>query len=191
MARRAFAAALELLREQLAQLTTFNTDLAIKIGENITQALEPVLTEITANNEKMTQEQVGAMERMGQQMTETISGSTQEAMQQVAQKLEAVSEKQPWRSTGKSLAGFDQELQRSMRGLSRISERLLDSVSKDLESTVAGLAPSLEAGASAVASVIDEMRASMGQQAERSADIFGNAVDAATKSASDVIGNAG
>ena len=183
----------ELLREQLAQLTTFNTDLAIKIGENITQALEPVLTEITANNEKMTQEQVGAMERMGQQMTETISGSTQEAMQQVAQKLEAVSEKLEslGEVLGKSLAGFDQELQRSMRGLSENIGNLLDSVSKDLESTVAGLAPSLEAGASAVASVIDEMRASMGQQAERSADIFGNAVDAATKSASDVIGNAG
>ena len=183
----------ELLSEQLAQLTTFNTDLAIKIGENITQALQPVLTEITANNEKMTQEQMGAMERMGQQMTETISGSTQEAMEQVAQKLESVSEKLEnlGNILGDSLSGFDEELQRSIRALSENMGNLLESVSKDLENTVAGIAPSLEAGATAVSTVIDEMRASMSQQAEIGAETFGTAVDAATQSASEVIGSAG
>ena len=48
------------MEEQLVQLKTFNTDLAM-VGENITEAIQPVLSEITMNNERITEQQVGAL----------------------------------------------------------------------------------------------------------------------------------
>ena len=81
------------MEEQLVQLKTFNTDLAIKIGENITEAIQPVLSEITTNNERITEQQVGALKTMGEEVSRSISGASQDAMERVAESLVDVSSK--------------------------------------------------------------------------------------------------
>ena len=97
-----------MIEEQLVQLKTFNTDLAIKIGENITQAIQPMLQEITQNNEWITDQQVGALRSIGEEVSNSISGASQDAMERVAVSLNEVSGK--LESLGdiltSSLAGF-------------------------------------------------------------------------------------
>lgn len=182
-----------ILKEQLVQLTTFNTDLAIKIGENITSALQPVLNQISSSNEKMTREQTEAMEKMGREVSDSISGSTQEAMEKVATKLEEVSEKLG--SLGdilaSSLSGFDEELKAAVSGLSLAVKDILGTVGTELEISLSKLGPQLEANLSGITKSLSGLQQEMNRQAEQGAEDIKAAVDEATKEAANAISSSG
>ena len=183
----------ELIEEQLVQLKTFNTDLAIKIGENITQAIQPVLKEISQNNERMTDQQVGALKSIGEEVSNSISGASQDAMERVASNLLEVSGK--LESLGdiltSSLAGFDAQLQQSMNALSDALKTTMDGVAKDLSDSVSNMAPQIQASLSSVTTTMDELQSKVADYANEGSAAVGAAISEATEAASSVISDSG
>ena len=183
----------ELIEEQLVQLKTFNTDLAIKIGENITQAIQPMLQEITQNNERITDQQVGALRSIGEEVSNSISGASQDAMERVAVSLNEVSGK--LESLGdiltSSLAGFDAQLQQSMNALSEALKTTMDGVANDLGESVSSMAPKIQESLSSVTNTMDELQGKIADYANEGSAAVGAAISEATGAASTLIAESG
>lgn len=179
----------DLMEEQLVQLKTFNTDLAIKIGENITEAIQPVLSEITTNNERITEQQVGALKTMGEEVSRSISGASQDAMERVAESLVDVSSKLDDLGTilANSLSGFDEQLKQSMEGLSKALESAVGDVSQNLTNSLSDMGPKIQESLSAVTETMAGLDSKVAQYAENGA----SAIEGATRAASQVMSAAG
>ena len=150
----------ELIEEQLEQLKTFNTDLAIKVGEKVTEAITPVLADIRESSEKSRQDLEQGFSGLGDRVSDAMSGATQDAMQRVAESLEAVSEKLD--SLGdvltNSLAGFDEQLKASLSSLSSALEQTMSGVSQNLNESLASIGPQINQSLSSITDIMDGLQ---------------------------------
>ena len=183
----------EIIEEQLNQLKTFNTDLAIQIGKNITEAIQPVLQEVKNSNKKMTEEQVGALQTMGKQVSQTISGTSQEAMERVAARLEEVSQglKQLGDILLNSLSGFDSQLKEAITQLSQSLLTVVSKVTADVENSMAQVGPQIQKSLSAITDTMDQLDEKARESATNGAVAIEKSVTDAAENASRSISSAG
>lgn len=183
----------ELIEEQLEQLKTFNTDLAIKVGEKVTEAITPVLADIRDSSEKSRQDLEQGFSGLGDRVSDAMSGATQDAMQKVAESLQAVSEKLD--SLGdvltNSLAGFDEQLKASLSSLSSALEQTMSGVSQNLNESLASIGPQINQSLSSITDIMDGLQQKIETYASDGANKVGESIQAATGAAGDVISQAG
>ena len=183
----------ELIEEQLEQLKTFNTDLAIKVGEKVTEAIIPVLSDIRETSERSRQDLEQGFSGLGDRVTDAMSGATQDAMQKVAESLQAVSEKLD--SLGdvltNSLAGFDEQLKASLSSLSSALEQTMSGVSQNLNESLASIGPQINQSLSSITHIMDGLQQKIESYASEGASKVGESIQVATGAAGDVISQAG
>lgn len=183
----------ELMEEQLQQLKTFNTDLAIKIGEQVSKAITPVLSDIQSSNEQTRVNLESGFTGLGDRVSDAMSGATQEAMQRVAESLEAVSKKLD--SLGdvlaNSLSGFDEQLKSSLSKLSEALEETMSGVSRELNENLASLGPQIGQSLSSITEIMDGLQDKIASYAAEGAENVGRSIGEATGAAGRVISDAG
>jgi DNA anti-recombination protein RmuC len=90
----------QLLENQLSQLKTFNTDLAMKIGEQVQSSLKeslaPVIQKLDDMGGDMTQQNIDAIKNITEEVTKGIQGATAGSMDRVAATLDSISDKLGW-----------------------------------------------------------------------------------------------
>ncbi|MDA8827245.1 hypothetical protein N9N82_07810 [Luminiphilus sp.] len=187
------ARANELIEEQLEQLKTFNTDLAIKVGEKVTEAIAPVLNDIREGNEASRKELADGFSGLGDRVSESMSAGTLDAMSRVAESLEAVSSKLD--SLGdvltNSLSGFDEQLKQSMSGLSEALKQTMSGVSQGLNEALGDMAPQIKDSMSSITEVMDGLQNKISDYAANGATQVGDSIKQATAEAGGVISQAG
>ena len=187
------ARANELMDQQLEQLKTFNTDLAIKIGEQVSKAITPVLSDIQASNEQARVNLESGFTGLGDRVSDAMSGATQEAMQRVADSLEEVSKKLD--SLGdilaNSLSGFDEQLKVSLGKLSVALEETMSGVSAELNENLANMGPQIGQSLSAITEIMEALQENIATYASDGAENMGQAIGEATGAAGKVISDAG
>lgn len=109
----------DLLRNQLAQLQTFNTDLAMKIGQEVQSSLQPVINKLDTISDGMADKNIDAIKEIAHEVTRGIQGAAGGAMDRVAQILDEVSTKlgKLSETLGGALSNFDADFKQMMEGL--------------------------------------------------------------------------
>ena len=137
----------ELLAEQLIQLQTFNTDLALKIGEQVqislSESLAPVVQKLDNMGGDMAQQNIDAIRDIAKEVTKGIQGAAGGSMDRVANILDEVSTK--------------------LGGLSEILEGALSNFDADFTQMLDGLKESLKESADGVSSRVNETMSKMSE----------------------------
>ena len=194
----------ELLLEQLNQLKTFNTDLALKIGEQVqvslSQSLAPVVEKLDNMGGNMAQQSIDAIKDIAQEVTRGIEGAAGGSMDRVAETLDEVSTKLGGLSEtlGGALSNFDADFKEMLNGLKESLKESADGMSAGISDSMEHMSEGIGKTAADVSQIIGELTATMQNIANTGAEIskqggeeLRQQVEAASKQASDQMSQAG
>jgi hypothetical protein len=139
-----------LLGEQLHQLKTFNTDLAMKIGKEVESSLNntlgPVLKKLETLGDDLTENNIENLKQITTAVTDSITGSTSGAMERVAEVLDQVSGKLGGLTEilSGALSNFDTEFKTVLSGLQASLKQSTDQVANDIEGSMIGMKDGIE-----------------------------------------------
>lgn len=133
------------LQEQTSQLKTFNTDLAIKIGDSVERAVGSAMHSVTEKLDRFAsnlgQDNVEAIRGIGESVTRSLHGAAGDALARLGERLESV---------GSALSSLVQTLERSGQ-----------SFQSDMATTMEGLKTEISSMASSLSGVSDGLRSSL------------------------------
>jgi len=142
-----------ILSNQLVQLQTFNTDLAMKVGEQVQQSLEktlsPWIAKMADREQNLTETTIGTLKDITKEVTKGIQGATGESMERVANTLDSVSEK---------LGGLTDILSGALSNFDTEFKNILGELKKSLEG-------STQVVAEGVGKTMGEMNKGIGESA--------------------------
>ena len=193
-----------ILREQLAQLQTFNTDLAMKIGEQVQSSLSaslaPVVEKLDNMSGDMAQQNINAIKDIAQEVTQGIQGATSGAMDRVADTLDSISEKLGGLSEnlGNALSNFDSDFTEMLNTLTQSLKASTEDISEGINKSMQNMNEGVSETATEVSAIFDGFKHSVQGLAEigseitsESADELRRQVEAASQQASENIAEAG
>ena len=193
-----------ILREQLAQLQTFNTDLAMKIGEQVQSSLSASLAPLVEKLDNMsgdiTQQNINAIKDIAQEVTRGIQGATSGAMDRVADTLDSISEKLGGLSEnlGNALSNFDSDFTEMLNTLTQSLKASTEDISEGINKSMQNMNEGVSETATEVSAIFDGFKHSVQGLAEigreitsESADELRRQVEAASQQASENIAEAG
>ena len=134
-----------ILRNQLSQLQTFNTDLAMKVGQEVQQSLDRTLSPLVERMADMgadiNESNIQNLTRITEEVTKGIQGAAGESMDRVASTLDAVSEKLGGLTDilSGALSSFDSDFKQMLDGLKSSLEDSTHSVAEGVGKTMAGM----------------------------------------------------
>ncbi|MDA9351106.1 hypothetical protein N9R29_01275 [Gammaproteobacteria bacterium] len=194
----------ELLLEQLNQLKTFNTDLALKIGEQVqvslSQSLAPVVEKLDNMGGNMAQQSIDAIKDIAEEVTRGIEGAAGGSMDRVAETLDEVSTKLGGLSEtlGGALSNFDADFKEMLNGLKESLKESADGVSAGISDSMEHMSEGIGKTAADVSQIIVGLTATMQNIANTGAEVskqggeeLRKQVEAASKQASDQMSRAG
>jgi phage-related protein len=192
------------LQEQTSQLKTFNTDLAIKIGDSVERAVGSAMHGVTEKLDRFAsnlgQDNVAAIKDIGESVSRSLHGAAGDALGRLSERLDSV---------GTALSGLVQALERSgqsfqsdmtatMEGLrSQLSAMassltgISDGLRSSLQEGAAGITASLEQAIRGLTAATERSAAHMEGAVQRLADGVRSAVDAAADGAATAVTDAG
>ena len=193
-----------ILREQLLQLQTFNTDLAMKIGEQVqsslTASLAPVVEKLDNLSGDMAQQNINAIADIAQEVTRGIQGATSGAMERVAETLDSISEKLGGLSEnlGSALSNFDSDFTEMLSTLAQSLRATTEDISEGINKSIQNMNEGVSETATEVSAIFDGFKHSVQGLAEigreitsESADELRRQVETASQQASQNIAEAG
>jgi len=194
----------KLLSEQLVQLQTFNTDLALKIGEQVqvslTESLAPVVQKLDNMGGDMAQQNIEAIKDIAEEVTKGIQGSASGAMDRVAETLDNISTKLGGLSEtlGSALSNFDADFTQMLDGLKHSLKESADGVSAGINESMGQMSQNIGQTAEDVSQIIGGLTTSVQSLASAGADIsreggeeLRRQVEAASRQASEQMAQAG
>ena len=193
-----------ILRNQLSQLQTFNTDLAMKVGQEVQQSLERTLSPLVERMADMgadiNDSNIQNLTRITEEVTKGIQGAAGESMDRVASTLDAVSEKLGGLTDilSGALSSFDSDFKQMLDGLKSSLEDSTNSVAEGVGKTMAGMNEGIQESASTVTGLVSELAATIetlsksGEEiAARGGEALSASVSAAAEAAGESITRAG
>ncbi len=194
----------ELLRAQLVQLQTFNTDLALKIGEQVqlslSVSLAPIVQKLEGMNSDMTRKNIEAIEEIANKVGKNIQGAAAGAMDHVADTLDSIAEKLERLSEtlGGALSNFDADFTKMLDGLKDSLKEGANGVSIGIGESMSVMSEGIAKTATEVSNIIGglvatiESFAAAGTEISRQGgDELRRRVEEASKHASDQMSQAG
>ena len=167
----------DLLGEQLVQLQTFNTDLAMKIGEQIEASLDetlrPVIARIDTMGGDITEQNIESMRKISDEVAKGIQGATGDSMDRVANKLDGISEKLGGLSEAltTALSGFDEEFSRMLADLKETLATSTKDVAEDVGKSMGAMSRDIDASVDAITGLIGQLSGSINSMANAGAEI--------------------
>lgn len=166
------------LQEQTSQLKTFNTDLAIKIGDSVERAVGSAMHGVTEKLDRFAsnlgQENVAAIKDIGESVSRSLHGAAGDALGRLSERLDSV---------GTALSGLVQTLERSGQSfqsdMATTMEELRSEISamaSSLTGVSDGLRSSLEEGAAGITGSLEQAIRALTTATERSASHMEEAV---------------
>ena len=150
-----------ILSNQLVQLQTFNTDLAMKVGEQVQQSLEktlsPLVEKMTEMGSDINQSNIENLRDITAEVTKGIQGAAGESMERVANTLDGVSEKLGGLTDilSGALTNFDAEFTTMLDGLKTSLENSTESVAEGVGKTMKGMNDGIQESASTVTGLVN------------------------------------
>jgi DNA anti-recombination protein RmuC len=194
----------DLLQDQLAQLQTFNTDLAMKIGEEVQsslmESLAPVIQKLDDMGGDMAQQNINAIRDIALEVTKGIQGEATGSMDRVTAILDEVSSKLGGltETLSGALSNFDVEFKEMLGDLKNTLKEGTDGVAKDIGQSMGQMSEGVANTATEVSGIIGGLTSSVESMANAGAEIakqgseeLRRQVEAATKQASDQMAEAG
>lgn len=194
----------KILRNQLSQLQTFNTDLAMKVGQEVQQSLERTLSPLVERMADMgadiNESNIQNLTRITEEVTKGIQGAAGESMDRVASTLDAVSEKLGGLTDilSGALSSFDSDFKKMLDGLKSSLEDSTHSVAEGVGKTMAGMNEGIQESASTVTGLVSELAGTIetlsksGEEiAARGGEALSASVSAAAEAAGESITRAG
>ena len=194
----------EIMRSQLEQLQTFNTDLAMKIGEEVQSSLQktldPLIEKITEMGADITESNIQNLTRITEEVTKGIQGAAGESMDRVASTLDAVSDKLGGLTDilSGALSSFDSDFKKMLDGLKTSLEHSTDSVAQGVGKTMADMNDGIQESATTVtglvnglAGTIEDLSRSGAEIAAKGGEALSASVSAAAAAAGESITRAG
>ena len=193
-----------ILSNQLVQLQTFNTDLAMRVGEEVQQSLEktlsPLVEKMTEMGSDINQSNIENLREITEEVTKGIQGAAGESMERVANTLDAVSEKLGGLTDilSGALTNFDAEFKTMLDGLKTSLENSTESVAEGVGKTMKGMNDGIQESASTVtglvnglAGTIESLSRTGEEVAARGGEALRVSVTAAAEAAGESITKAG
>jgi len=193
-----------LLRNQLSQLQTFNTDLAMKIGEqlqlSLKESLQPVISKLENMGGDLTQQNIEAIKNISDEITKGIQGATGGSMDRVAAVLDEISKRLGGLSEALSgaLSNFDVEFRQMLEGLKTSLQESTEGVAKGIGTSLDQMSAGIGQTANDVAQIIGGLTSTLDNLAKTGAQIskqggeeLRRQVEAASNQASVQIAQAG
>ena len=193
-----------ILSNQLVQLQTFNTDLAMKVGEQVQQSLEktlsPLVEKMTEMGSDINQSNIENLRDITAEVTKGIQGAAGESMERVANTLDGVSEKLGGLTDilSGALTNFDAEFTTMLDGLKTSLENSTESVAEGVGKTMKGMNDGIQESASTVtglvnglAGTIESLSRTGEEVAARGGEALRVSVTAAAEAAGESITKAG
>lgn len=190
----------DIMRNQLTQLQTFNTDLAMKIGEQVQSSLAPVIQRLDDLGGDMTEQNIQAIRDISDEVTKGIQGATAGSMDRVAETLDNISTKLGSLSDTLSgaLANFDADFRQMLEGLKTSLQESTNGVAEGIGSSMTQMSVGIGQTATEVTEIIGGLTTTVQSLANAGAEIsrqggeeLRKQVEAASKQASDQIAQAG
>lgn len=194
----------EILREQLIQLQTFNTDLALKIGEQVqlslSQSLAPVVQKLDNMGGHMAQQSIDAIRGIAEEVTKGIEGATGSSMDRVANTLDEVSTKLGGLSEtlGGALSNFDADFKKMLDGLKDSLKQSAEGVSSGVNDSMSKMSEGIGKTTEDITKIISGLTSTIQNLANTGAEIslqggeeLKRQVEAASKQASEQMSLAG
>lgn len=146
----------DLLRNQLAQLQTFNTDLAMKIGQEVQSSLQPVINKLDTISDGMADKNIDAIKEIAQEVTRGIQGAAGGAMDRVAQILDEVSTKlgRLSETLGGALSNFDADFKQMMEGFKASLQEGTQGVAEGVAASMNAMSRDVDSTASEIGGVL-------------------------------------
>jgi len=190
----------EILNNQLGQLQTFNTDLAMKIGDQLRETFQPLVAKIEGIGGDLTESNLENMKNISQGIAEGIQGATKDSMAGVAEKLDSVSDKLEGLGTilSSSLDNFDSEFKVVLEQLKNSLQESTENVAADIGSAFDGMKSNIEGTKDDVGNILLGLKSTMEELSSKGKDIANtstaqlkSSMSAASEQASKGIADAG
>ena len=190
----------EILNNQLGQLQTFNTDLAMKIGDQLRETFQPLVAKIEGIGGDLTESNLENMKNISQGIAEGIQGATKDSMAGVAEKLDSVSDKLEGLGTilSSSLDNFDSEFKGVLEQLKNSLQESTENVAADIGSAFDGMKSNIEGTKDDVGNILLGLKSTMEELSSKGKDIANtstaqlkSSMSAASEQASKGIADAG
>lgn len=158
-----------LLRNQLSQLTTFNTDLAMKIGEQVqaslNSSLEPVIQRLDGIGSEISNQNTDAIDSLVGDVADKIQGATTGSMERVAAILDDVSFKLGNLSDTltSALSNFDSDFRKMLEGLKDSLKESTDGVASGIGNSMNTMSENIGRTANDVSSIMNGLTATLEQ----------------------------
>lgn len=186
--------------KQLTQLETFNTDLAIKIGNQIQVSLNPIINKIEKMGDGVGEAQLETIRQIGTEITTQIGTATGESMTAVATKLDEVSDKLGGLTdslTG-ALSNFDGEFKAILQGLHNSLEESTQKVASGLSDSLSAMTTEIGQTTQTITATVGGLQTTVENLAgvsqeitEKGGEAIVQSVEAAAEAASGIISTAG
>ena len=193
-----------IMRNQLAQLQTFNTDLAMQIGEQVQSSLEKTLSPLVEKMADMgadiNESNIQNLTKITEEVTKGIQGAAGESMDRVANTLDAVSDKLGGLTDilSGALSSFDSDFKKMLDGLKTSLEDSTHSVAEGVGKTMAGMNDGIQESATTVTGLVNDLAGTIenlsrsGEEiAARGGEALSASVSAAALAAGESITKAG
>lgn len=186
-----------ILHNQLSQLQTFNTDLAMKVGQEVQQSLErtlsPLVEKMADMGSDINESNIQNLTKITEEVTKGIQGAAGESMERVASTLDLVSEKLGGLTDilSGALASFDSDFKKMLDGLKSSLEDSTDSVAQGVSKTMAGMNDGIQESASTVTGLVSDLAdtiESLSKSGEEIAARGGEALSASVSAAAEAAG---
>jgi ABC-type transporter Mla subunit MlaD len=194
----------EILKNQLSQLQTFNTDLAMKIGEQVQSSLKetlaPVIQKLDDMGGDMTEQNIKAIRDISEEVTKGIQGATAGSMDRVAETLDNISTKLGSLSETLSgaLSNFDADFRQMLEGLKNSLKESTDGVAEGIGGSMTKMSEGIGQTATEVTEIIGGLTTTVQSLANAGAEIsrqggeeLRKQVEAASQQASEQMAQAG
>ena len=192
---------LEELREQKEQLQQFNTDLAMKLGDHIqnavSSAMNPVVEKLDTMGQNMGQNNIEAMREIGDAIAKNVQGAAGDSLSHLSDRLDGLTTVLGDMSANlsKSTSEFENDIANALTSMkagletmasdlqsnaSQTSDLLsekLELLADRLSTSAESIKTSLEDGAGEVSSELEKAIEKLTEATDRSAEKMGEAVD--------------
>ena len=194
----------QIMQLQLAQLKTFNTDLAMQIGEQVNESLKktlaPVIKKFDTMGGDLTQQNIEAIQSIGAEVSKNIQGATAGSMDRVAATLDSISEKLGGLSDtlAGALSNFDAEFRQMLEGLKNSLQQSTEGIAEGVGASMTRMSEGIGQTATDVSEIIGGLTSSVESLAKTGAEVsrqggeeLRKQVEAASQNASEQMAQAG
>ena len=193
-----------IMNDQLVQLKTFNTDLAMKIGEQVQASLEktfdPLVKKLADMGDDINESNMKNLENITGEVIKGIQGAAGESMDRVANTLDAVSDKLGGLTDilSGALSTFDSDFKNILNGLKSSLEESTQSVAEGVGKTMVDMNKGISESTSTatkliadLAGTIETLSQSGEEIASRGGEVLRASVSAAAEAAGESMTRAG